>query len=137
MRKAVVRDSDGHVENVVEHDPESDWSPPSGHSLIDADEDAEPGGTWDGSQFIPRDRSPPEWYEAQGVMSRQTQKLISEQYRVAGQNAIAAEQAIQANANIPQEVKDFSRAQIQMLYLLYVSLTGDRIPSVEDDYFLV
>lgn len=70
-----------------------------------------------------------------GVTDRDTRELISAEYRAAGSDAIQAEQAIRSNANIPQEVKDYAFAVNQMLYLLYVTLTGDRIQSVEDEYW--
>lgn len=54
--------------------------------------------------------------------------LVSE-FRDAGANAIDAEQSGDAAA--------FMRAVIQMEYLQYVALTGDRIDVVEDEYFPV
>lgn len=54
MRKAIVEDATGLVKNVTQVEEGSDWSPPDGHSLIDAEGlPAEPGGTWDGSEFQP------------------------------------------------------------------------------------
>jgi len=55
MRKAVIRDSDGFVENIIEWEPDSKWPIPEGCSLIDAG-GASPGDTWDGEKFI----KPPE-----------------------------------------------------------------------------
>lgn len=49
MRKAIVRDSDGFVLNVVEHDERTDasgWRPPDGTTLVDATDEAEPGGSY-------------------------------------------------------------------------------------------
>lgn len=49
MRKAIVRDSDGLVLNVVVHDERSaasGWRAPDGTTLVDATADAETGGTY-------------------------------------------------------------------------------------------
>lgn len=51
MRKAVVRESNGFVENVIEIEFPTTWQPPEGCYLIDA-LDASPGDTWDGVKFI-------------------------------------------------------------------------------------
>ncbi len=57
-RKAVVRVSNGFVENVIEHDDvlSASWPVPAGHILIASDV-AGPGDTWDGSNF---NRAPPQ-----------------------------------------------------------------------------
>jgi hypothetical protein len=49
-RYAIIR-PDGGVENVIEWDGKETYEPPSGHMLIAADENAEPGGSWDGVRF--------------------------------------------------------------------------------------
>lgn len=64
-----------------------------------------------------------------GVIDSETRDLIAEKFRAAGANAIQAEQN-----NNPAA---FMVAVIQMEYLNYVALTGDRIESVEDSYFPV
>lgn len=70
-----------------------------------------------------------------GVLTPSEALALRFEYREAGTDAIAAHDAIDANANIPQEVVDRSEASLRMFYLLYVSLTGDRIQSVEDRFF--
>ncbi len=45
MRYAVVRDSDSEVENVIEWDGQTEWSPPLGTSANQSDE-ASPGDRW-------------------------------------------------------------------------------------------
>jgi len=42
----------GAVDNVIEYDGVSPFAPPVGVELIEATNDAEPGGTWDGSEFV-------------------------------------------------------------------------------------
>ena len=51
MRKAVIRESDGLVINVIEWATDSTLQPPIGHILIDAD-NCNPGDTWDGVKFV-------------------------------------------------------------------------------------
>ena len=53
MRKAVVRESDGLVLNVIEIEGGSPWPTPSGCILVDAETSGSPGDTWDGEEFIP------------------------------------------------------------------------------------
>lgn len=62
MRKAVVRESDGLVINVIEWEPKvvkdgkkrpNLWQPPQGCYLVDATTtEGSPGDTWDGEKFI-------------------------------------------------------------------------------------
>ena len=52
VTKAMVRSSDGYVENVVLYDEDGTWEVPVGYELIDAEYPAQPGATWDGSQFV-------------------------------------------------------------------------------------
>ena len=58
MRKAVVRKSDGYVENVIEWAEGANWQPPEGCYLVDA-LDGSPGDTWDGAKFIKMPPPPP------------------------------------------------------------------------------
>lgn len=51
MRKAVIRDTDGYVENIIEWEEGTSWQLPDGHYLIDAG-DGSPGDTWDGTKFV-------------------------------------------------------------------------------------
>jgi len=51
MRKAVIKQTDGFVENVIEIEEGANWRLPEGYELVDGN-DASPGDTWDGSQFI-------------------------------------------------------------------------------------
>ncbi len=58
MRKAVVRQSDGLVTNIIEIEEGADWQTPDGCYLIYATEDGSPGDTWDGGKFV-RPELPP------------------------------------------------------------------------------
>ncbi len=51
MRKAVVRNTDGLVVNIIEWKPSSTWQPPEDCYLIAAGKGS-PGDTWDGKKFV-------------------------------------------------------------------------------------
>ncbi len=57
-RKALINDSTGFVVNVIEHEDDSDWTIPNGHSLIDAVGKGGPGDTWNGNNFIKPEPGP-------------------------------------------------------------------------------
>ncbi len=52
MRKALVRQSDGYVLNVIEIEEGANWQPPPGSVLVDTVDNGAPGDTWDGKKFI-------------------------------------------------------------------------------------
>lgn len=60
MRKAVIENSTGDVVNVIELEDGVVWAPPVGHSIRDADGNAEPGGHWDGLVFTRKPIVPPD-----------------------------------------------------------------------------
>ena len=51
-RYALIITATGAVDNVIEYDGTSSFTPPVGVELREADANAEPGGTWNGSEFI-------------------------------------------------------------------------------------
>ena len=51
-RYAMVVTESGLVDNVIVYDGVSPFTPPDGIELIEATDDAEPGGTWNGSEFV-------------------------------------------------------------------------------------
>ena len=51
-RYALIVTATGAVDNVIEYDGSSPFNPPSGMELRDATDDAEIGGTWNGSAFV-------------------------------------------------------------------------------------
>ena len=57
MRKALTRDFDGLVVNVIEIEDGANWTPPVGHYLRDAG-NASPGDTWDGTKYVPKPPGP-------------------------------------------------------------------------------
>lgn len=85
--------------------------------------DPENGAVIDDPDYVPPDFSNP--------LGRQSAFLE------AGADAIAARDAMDSNANIPQEVVDFADGMLRMNYLIYVHLAGDgeRIESFEDRFF--
>ena len=52
VTRALVRDSDGLIENMIVYDTEGSWSPRSGYSLVDIE--ASIGDSWDGSTVTKR-----------------------------------------------------------------------------------
>lgn len=52
MRKAIVRESDGFVTNVIEIEDGANWPIPNGCYLVDAVNNGSPGDTWDGKEFL-------------------------------------------------------------------------------------
>jgi hypothetical protein len=51
-RYAMVITASGLVDNVIVYDGVSPFTPPTGIELIEATDDAETGGTWNGSAFV-------------------------------------------------------------------------------------
>jgi hypothetical protein len=51
-RYALIITATGAVDNVIEYDGSSPFTPPTGMELRVATDDAEPGGTWNGSAFV-------------------------------------------------------------------------------------
>ena len=51
-RYALIVSASGAVDNVIEYDGSSPFTPPSGRELREADANAEIGGTWNGSAFV-------------------------------------------------------------------------------------
>ena len=51
-RYALIITASGKVDNVIEYDGSSPFTPPTGMELREATDDAEIGGTWNGSAFV-------------------------------------------------------------------------------------
>ena len=51
-RYAMIVTATGLVDNVIEYDGSSPFTPPTGIELRLAADNAEPGGTWNGSAFV-------------------------------------------------------------------------------------
>ena len=51
-RYALIITATGVVDNVIEYDGSAPFTPPSGMELREADNNAEPGGSWNGSAFV-------------------------------------------------------------------------------------
>lgn len=71
MRKAIIRESDGLVVNVIAIEEDSDWTTPDGCYLIDA-ELGSPGNTWNREEFIK-----PEPIETEPPLSTHISVLVS------------------------------------------------------------
>ena len=51
-RYALIITASGLVDNVIEYDGSAPFTPPTGMELRVATDDAEPGGSWNGSAFV-------------------------------------------------------------------------------------
>jgi len=51
-RYALIITATGAVDNVIEYDGSAPFTPPTGMELRVADNNAEPGGSWNGSAFV-------------------------------------------------------------------------------------
>ena len=51
-RYALIITATGAVDNVIEYDGSAPFTPPTGQELRVAGENAEPGGSWNGSAFV-------------------------------------------------------------------------------------
>ena len=58
-RYALIITATGAVSNVIEYDGSAPFTPPTGQELRVADDNAEPGGTWNGSAFVRAPVVPP------------------------------------------------------------------------------
>ena len=58
-RYALIVTATGVVDNVIEYDGVSPFNPPTGQELREADENAEIGGSWNGSAFVRAPRVEP------------------------------------------------------------------------------
>jgi hypothetical protein len=52
VKRALVRNSDGLIENMIKYDTVNGGSAPTGYSLLDIV--ASPGDTWNGSAVVPK-----------------------------------------------------------------------------------
>jgi hypothetical protein len=52
VSRALVRDSDGLIDNMIAYDTEGSWTAPTGYSLVDIVASA--GDSWDGSTVTPK-----------------------------------------------------------------------------------
>ncbi len=77
MRKALVRTSDGYVENVIERKTGSKWLVPTGYTLIDA-AGGSPGDTWDGEKYIrpPEPEPEPDYKEQWKAAKTDSEKIV-------------------------------------------------------------
>jgi len=51
-RYALIITASGLVDNVIEYDGSAPFTPPTGQELREATDSAEPGGSWNGSEFV-------------------------------------------------------------------------------------
>ena len=73
-RTAVIRTASGRVENIIELEPGTTWAPPAG-CHVRAAQNAGPGDTWDGVQFV---KAPDPTAPAPTAAELQRQKDVDE-----------------------------------------------------------
>ena len=76
-RYALIITASGLVDNVIEYDGSAPFTPPTGQELRVATNDAECGGTWNGSAFVRAVVPTPTRTQVLMYEVRQTQKLDS------------------------------------------------------------
>jgi len=76
-RYALIITATGAVDNVIEYDGSAPFTPPTGQELRVATNDAECGGTWNGSAFVRAVVPTPTRTQVLMYEVRQTQKLDS------------------------------------------------------------
>lgn len=77
MRKALVNEATGAVENIVvlPAEPEDPpYAPPEGRVLIDDDGTAQIGGTWDGARFVAK--PPPDPAAVDAIKALEAGRLL-------------------------------------------------------------
>ena len=77
-RYALIITATGVVDNVTEYDGSAPFTPPTGQELRVATDDAEPGGTWNGSAFVRAVAPTPTRTEVLMYEVRQAQKYNSD-----------------------------------------------------------
>ena len=102
-RYAMVVTATGLVDNVIVYDGVSPFTPPTGIELIEATDDAEPGGSWNGSAFV----------RAPEVVPTRTQVLMAE-----------VTNTKQADGETDKTAETIAAEKLELKNLLTASLVG-------------
>jgi len=114
----VVTES-GLVDNVIVYDGVSPFTPPDGIELIEATDNAEPGGTWNGSEFV----------RAPVIAPTRTQVLMGEVTNPIASYDDDGEPVNKTDAEVAAE-------KIELLALLHAALVDDDLDQTRTQMML-
>ena len=118
-RYALIITATGAVDNVIEYDGSAPFTPPTGMELREADNNAEPGGTWNGSAFVRAPVIPP----------TRTQLLMNEVTQTQKWDADAEDMVDKTDDEIAAE-------KIELLALLHAALVDGDLDQTETQMML-
>ena len=120
-RYALIITASGAVDNVIEYDGSAPFTPPTGMELRVATDDAEPGGTWNGSAFVRAPVVEPTRTQVLMYEVTRTEKYDSDAEDMVDKTAdeIAAEKLELKNLLLAElDAGDMSQERTQMLLRL-------------------
>ena len=124
-RYALIITASGLVDNVIEYDGSAPFTPPTGQELRVAGENAEPGGTWNGSAFV----------RAPVVSPTRTQVLMSEVKVTQKYDADNGEE--EDGYMVDKTVSEIAAEKLELRNLLTASLVaGNDLGQVETQTLL-
>ena len=119
-RYALIITATGAVDNVIEYDGSAPFTPPTGQELRVATNDAEPGGTWNGSAFV----------RAPVIAPTRTQVLMHEVTKSQKYDAslfdgtLDADGVITHNGMRDKTVSEIAAEKLELRNLLTATLVG-------------
>ena len=118
-RYALIVTETGRLDNVIEYDGVSTFNPGTGMELREAGENAEPGGSWNGSAFV----------RAPVVEPTRTQVLMNEVTQTQKWDADAEDMVDKTDDEIAAE-------KIELLALLHAALVDGDLDQTETQMML-
>ena len=132
-RYALIITATGLVDNVIEYDGVSPFNPPAGMELREAGENAEYGGTWNGSAFV----------RAVAPTPTRTQVLMGEVKRTQKYDASLFDETLNADGEITHDgyrdktADEIAAEKLELRNLLTASLVaGNDLGQVETQTLL-
>ena len=119
-RYALIITATGVVDNVIEYDGSAPFTPPTGQELRVATNDAECGGTWNGSAFV----------RAPVVAPTRTQVLMREVKTVQKYDASLLNETLNADGLFPHDgwrdktADEIAAEKLELKNLLTAALVG-------------
>ena len=119
-RYALIITATGVVDNVIEYDGSAPFTPPTGQELREAGENAEIGGTWNGSAFI----------RAPVYVPTRTEVLMGEVRRTQKYDASLLDETLDADGEVTHNgmrdktADEIAAEKLELKNLLTASLVG-------------